>query len=75
MPEINVQELPPKERYWKIMNAFESLEAGEAPTLIKDHDTKPPYYELQAECERSDAEKYELAKEGPDRFVATLPKQ
>lgn len=57
------------------MDAFESLESGEALTLVNDHDPKPLYYEMQAEREAFDAEGYELRKEGPERFVATLPKE
>mgnify|MGYP006276749719 CR=1 FL=1 len=75
MPEIDVRELPPKERHPKIMDAFESLESGDALTLINDHDPKPLYYEMQAEREGFDADGYEVRKEGPERCVATLPKE
>lgn len=57
------------------MEAFEELESGESLTLVNDHDPKPLYYELQAERESFDADDYDVAKEGPERFVATLPKQ
>lgn len=75
MTEIDVRELPPKDRHAEIMAAFETLESGETLTLVNDHDPKPLYYEMQAEREAFDAEGYEVTKEGPERFVATLPKQ
>jgi len=75
MPEIDVRDLPPKERHPEIMSAFESLDSGESLTLVNDHDPKPLYYEMQAERAAFDADGYEVEKEGPERFVATLPKQ
>jgi uncharacterized protein (DUF2249 family) len=75
MPELDVRDLPPKERHPKIMDAFESLDSGESLTLINDHDPKPLYYEMQAERDAFDADNYEMEKEGPERVVATLPKR
>lgn len=74
MTELDVRDLPPKERHPKIMDAFEELEPGESLTLVNDHDPKPLYYEMQAEREAFDAESYEVDREGPERFVAKLPK-
>lgn len=75
MTELDVRDLPPKERHPKIMDAFESLDSGEALTLVNDHDPKPLFYELQAERDAFDADGYEVTREGDDRFVATLPKE
>jgi uncharacterized protein (DUF2249 family) len=75
MSEIDVRDLPPKERHPKIMDAFEELDSGEELTLVNDHDPKPLFYELQAEREQFDADGYEVTKEGPEEFVATLPKE
>jgi len=75
MPELDVRELPPAQRHPTIVDAFESLDSGESLTLINDHDPKPLYYELDAERDAFDADGYEVRQEGPDRFVATLPKQ
>lgn len=74
MSEIDVREIPPKNRHPKIMDEFDSLEPGEALTLINDHDPKPLFYEMQAEIDSFDADNYEVEKEGPERFVATFPK-
>jgi len=73
--EIDVRDLPPKERHPTIMDAFEELEPGESLTLVNDHDPKPLFYEMQAEREAFDADGYEVNQEGPDRFVATFPKE
>jgi uncharacterized protein (DUF2249 family) len=75
MSEIDVRDLPPKERHPKIMDEFEELESGESLTLINDHDPKPLFYEMQAEREAFDADNYELTKEGSNRFVAEFPKK
>jgi len=75
MPEIDVRDLPPKERHPEIMDAFEEIESGETLVLVNDHDPQPLYYQLQAEVEAFDADGYEVTREGEGRFVARLPKQ
>lgn len=75
MPTIDVRSLPPKDRHPKIAATFEELDAGETLTLINDHDPKPLYYEMKAEQDEFDAEGYEVTQEGPDEFVAELPKK
>jgi uncharacterized protein (DUF2249 family) len=72
--ELDVREIPPRERHPEIHEAFEALDPGEALTLVNDHDPKPLYYEFQAEREDFDAENYEVEQRGPGEFVATLPK-
>lgn len=75
MPEIDVRDLPPKERHPKIMDAFAAMDAGETLTLINDHDPKPLYYEMDAEVDAFDAEDYEVRQAGVEKFVAEFPKQ
>lgn len=75
MTELDVREIQPKERHPKIMQAFEELDAGESLTIVNDHDPKPLFYEMQAEREGFDADSYEMVQEGPERFVATFPKE
>jgi len=75
MSEIDVRDLPPKERHPKIIAEFEQLEPGESLTLINDHDPKPLFYEMQAERDAFDTDNYELTKEGSNRFVAEFPKK
>jgi len=75
MPELDVRDMPPKDRHPEIMSVFEEMESGETLQLVNDHDPKPLYYEMQAERDSFDAEGYEVIQEGPERFVATFPKQ
>lgn len=72
---IDVREIPPAKRHPKIHDAFDSLESGEALTLINDHEPKPLFYELQAEKDEFDADGYAVDRVAPDEFVATLPKK
>jgi uncharacterized protein (DUF2249 family) len=75
MPEIDVRDIPPKNRHPKIMDTFEGMDAGETLTLINDHDPKPLFYEMQAEREQFDVDGYEVTQEGEERFVAKFPKE
>jgi len=73
--ELDVRDLPPAERHPTIHAAFDDLESGETLTLVNDHDPKPLFYEFQAEVESFDPDRYEVTREGVDRFVATLAKR
>lgn len=74
MPEIDVRDLPPKERHPKIMEQFDAMDAGEQLRLINDHDPKPLFYEMRAEKPAFDEDGYQVTQEGPEEFVATFPK-
>ena len=74
MPELDVREIPPNERHDRIHAAFADLEPGESLTIVNDHDPKPLYYELSAEVPAFDDGNYAVEREGPERFVAELPK-
>lgn len=74
MSELDVREIPPNERHDRIHDAFADLEPGESLTIVNDHDPKPLYYELSAEVPEFDDEAYAVEREGPERFVAELPK-
>jgi uncharacterized protein (DUF2249 family) len=77
MPEnqLDVREVPPRERHPKIHDAFEALDPGEALTLVNDHDPKPLFYEFEAEVDAFDADGYTVDQVSADEFVATLPKK
>lgn len=77
MPEqtLDLRDIPAPERHPKIHDTFAELESGEMLTLINDHDPKPLFYEMQAEVETFDAERYEVEERGENEFVATLPKK
>jgi uncharacterized protein (DUF2249 family) len=72
---LDLRDVPPPQRHPKIHDAFADLGAGEALSIVNDHDPKPLFYEFQAEVEAFDAEGYEVDQVGPNEFIATLPKQ
>lgn len=73
--ELDLRDVPPPERHPKIHAAFEALDAGEALTIVNDHEPRPLFYEFAAEVPDFDAEGYEVDQLGPTEFVATLPKK
>ncbi|WP_247009534.1 DUF2249 domain-containing protein [Halorientalis litorea] len=75
MPEIDVRDVPPKDRHPKIMDTFTEMDSGETLRLVNDHDPKPLYYEMDAEVDAFDAENYEVRREGVEKFVAEFPKK
>lgn len=72
---LDLREVPPPERHPKIFDAFEALESGEALTLINDHEPRPLYYEMDAEVEEFDADRYSVEQRAENEFVAKLPKE
>jgi len=72
---LDLREMPPPERHPKIHDSFEALSSGETLRIINDHEPKPLFYELQAEVEAFDAANYRCEQEGPQKYVADLPKQ
>jgi uncharacterized protein (DUF2249 family) len=72
---LDLREMSPPERHPKIHDSFEALSAGETLRIINDHEPKPLFYELQAEVEAFDAANYRCKQEGPQKYVADLPKQ
>lgn len=47
--ELDVREIPPRERHPRIFALFDGLKPGESFVLVNDHDPKPLYYQFQAE--------------------------
>ena len=74
MSALDVREIPPNERRDRVRDAFTDLDPGESLTTVTDHDPKPLYCELSAEVPAFDDEAYAVEREGPERFVAELPK-
>lgn len=72
---LDVRDVPPAERHPKIHAAFEELAAGEALTIVNDHEPKPLFYEFQAEVERFDSDGYEVERRGENEFRARFPKR
>lgn len=75
MERLDVRDLSPADRHPRIHDAFDELDPGETLVLVNDHDPSPLFYEFRAEREGFDAGGYEVTREGPERFVARLPKR
>ena len=72
MKELNVINIPPRERHPLIFNTFDSLHSGEAFLLVNDHDPKPLYYQFLHEREGLFA--WEYLEEGHDRWSVRISK-
>jgi uncharacterized protein (DUF2249 family) len=72
---LDLRGIPPAERHPMIHDAFAELDSGESLTLINDHEPKPLFYEMQAEVEDFDAERYEVERRDVNEFVARIPKK
>lgn len=72
---LDLRDIPPAERHPLIHDRFAELESGDALTLINDHEPKPLFYEMQAEVEAFDADRYEVEQRDTNEFVAKLPKK
>ncbi|GLV47252.1 aminotransferase [Thermus sp. LT1-2-5] len=62
--ELDVRDIPPRERHPRIFGVFDGLAPGESLVLVNDHDPKPLYYQLQAE--RPGAFAWEYLEAGPE---------
>lgn len=71
---IDLREIPPQERHGRVMETFEALESEGTLTLVNDHEPRPLFYQMRAEVDTFDADGYGVEKQGPEKFVATLPK-
>lgn len=72
--ELDLRDVAPPKRHPTIMKAFEEMESGETLTLVNDHEPKPLYYQMKEEVESFNSDGYEVDKQGPNKFVAQLPK-
>ncbi|QIO24390.1 DUF2249 domain-containing protein [Haloarcula sp. JP-L23] len=73
--KLDLRNMAPPERHPTIHSAFDELEPGETLRIVNDHEPKPLFYELQAEVESFDAERYDCRKEDEGKYVADLPKK
>lgn len=62
--ELDVRNIPPRERHPLIFQTFEALEPGESFILVNDHDPKPLYYEFH--YERQGQFSWEYLEQGPE---------
>lgn len=73
--KLDLRDVAPPKRHPTIMKAFEEMESGETLMLVNDHEPRPLYYEMKEEVDAFDAEGYEVEQDGPEKFVAQLPKK
>ncbi len=64
---VDVRATEPKDRFEKIMAAYESLGSGEAMHLIVDHDPKCMYYTLRA-TRGEESFGFEYMEDGPETW-------
>lgn len=71
--ELDVRQLPPREKHPTIFSKFDNLGNGEAIIILNDHDPKPLYYQMLAD--RGNCFEWEYLKEGPDEWVVKIIKR
>jgi uncharacterized protein (DUF2249 family) len=69
---IDVRTIVPRERHPLIFSTFDALGAGEAFTLVNDHDPKPLFYQFSAERQGEFAWTY--LEQGPDTWRVRIGK-
>ncbi|HKY97347.1 MAG TPA: DUF2249 domain-containing protein [Gemmatimonadaceae bacterium] len=62
--ELDVREIPPREKHPTIFHTFDGLASGESMLLINDHDPRPLRYQFEAE--RANGFKWEYQEQGPE---------
>lgn len=73
MTSLDVRPVPPKDRYDRIMDAYETLRPGDEMELTVDHDPTCMYYTLKAT--RGDAAfAFEYLENGPEQWRVRVRK-
>lgn len=47
--QIDVREIPPRDRHPLIFSTFRALQRAESMEIVNDHDPRPLYHQMQAE--------------------------
>lgn len=71
--EIDVRQIPPRDRHPLIFQTFEALSPGESFVLVNDHDPKPLYYQFS--FEREGQFDWEYLEEGPEVWRVRIRKR
>jgi uncharacterized protein (DUF2249 family) len=71
--QIDVRNIPPKDKHPTIFKTIEALKQGETLELINDHDPKPLQYQLMAE--QTDKFGWEYLEQGPDVWRVAITKK
>ncbi len=70
---LDVRPVEPKDRFDRIMGAYESLGSGQTLELTVDHDPKCMYYTLRA-TRGEDAFSFEYLEDGPETWRVRVMK-
>lgn len=71
---LDVRPVEPKDRYERIMGAYETLAIGETLELVVDHDPQCMYYTLRA-TRGDDAFTFDYLENGPDTWRVLVGKR
>ncbi|MDX9990922.1 MAG: DUF2249 domain-containing protein [Anaerolineales bacterium] len=63
---VDLRQIPPRERHPLIFETFDNLTPGQSFTLINDHDPKPLYYQFLHE--RDGQFSWDYLEEGPETW-------
>lgn len=74
MLALDVRTVEPKDRYERIMSAYESLPVGGSLELTVDHDPKCMYYTLRA-TRGDESFTFDYLESGPDTWRVIVMKQ
>ena len=68
--QLDVREIPPRQRHEMIFDRFNALKPGEAFVLVNDHDPKPLYYQFKAELDGSFT--WDYLEQGPEKWQVRI---
>jgi uncharacterized protein (DUF2249 family) len=71
--QLDVRPVEPKDRFDRIMGAYEGLTANQTLELTVDHDPKCMYYALRA-TRGEDAFAFDYLENGPETWRVRVPK-
>ncbi len=68
--DLDVREMPPRDRHQTIFENLANLGPGETLTLVNDHDPVPLRYQLDAE--QPEHFRWDYRESGPERWVVDI---
>lgn len=71
--DLDIRPVLPRDRYDRIMEAYEALPAGQTMHLTVDHDPKCMYYTLRA-TRGDDSFAFEYLEDGPETWRVLVTK-
>ena len=71
--QLDVREIPPREKHPTIFRTFDTLASGQSLVLLNDHDPRPLRYQLAAE--RPDTFEWDYEAEGPELWKVRISRR